>query len=376
MARFGVALLAAMLLAGAAQAQVSVVAQQAYSPEGAQQFVLKSQKLGRDFVVVVTPPASPLVPGMKGPGPNQKLAAVYALDGGYGVVGPLAQMLAMSGVTAPAYVVSVSYPPGAGQRNTDLLYRPVTEGAATYGGGGAAFRAFLTDELKPFLEGRFPLDPARAVLLGHSFGGLFAANVLAEAPESFAGYVIASASVWRDPGLPQRLAAAAPQAKGRRVFVAAGGREDARMQAAAREVAQALNTTGSGVKVELQLFEDGNHLSYYPKLAQAGLAWTLPSNAAGRVPTSIAIQAMDQVVGVYLMPDGRNATITRRNAALIAQLTGLPGETELLAETSRRFFIPGGFDVTMTFEGPDGQPATGLVLNMGGAEARATRTSP
>src|SRR5690348_14144691 len=107
-----------MLVGQDACAQVTVVSQAAYSPAGVQQFVLSSRKLGRDFVVVVTPPGAPIVPGMKPPTNNQKLAVIYALDGGYGVVGPIAQMLSASGVAAPTYVVSISYPPSASQRNT------------------------------------------------------------------------------------------------------------------------------------------------------------------------------------------------------------------------------------------------------------------
>lgn len=373
MKAFGWLALAACLWASGAASQVTVVSQAPYSPAGAQQFVLQSQKLGRSFLVVITPPTSPLVPGMKAPGANEKLPTVYALDGGYGVAGPLAQMLSLSGVTTPAYVVSISYPPGAGRRDTDLLFRPVTEGGRTYGGGGAAFLAFLTDELQPFLEARFPLDPQRAVLFGHSFGGLFAANVLAEAPEAFSGYVIASASVWRDPGLPQRLAAKAPTAGPRRVLVAAGDREEPRMLAGTRQIAEALNAKGSNLSVESRVFEGGNHLSYYPNLTQAGLAWTLPSNPARRTPTAVSAEALEMVVGSYALLDGRRSTVSRRNGALVLQLSDSAAEVVLLAETPRRFFAAGEREVLVTFDGPEGKAAKVMTLKTDGATTRARR---
>jgi pimeloyl-ACP methyl ester carboxylesterase len=376
MRRFGVAVLAAMALASSAEAQITVVSEQPYAVEGAQRFVLTSRTLGRDFIVVVTPPAVPIVPGMPGPRLDQRLPAVYALDGGYGVAGPLAQVMTMSGVTAPAYGVSIDYPPGAGQRSTDFLFAPVTEGGSTYGGGGPAFLTFLTDELLPFLEARYPIDPERAVLFGHSFGGLFAANVLAEAPDSFSGYIIASASTWRDPSLTERLAGAAPRAGARRVFVGVGEREDERMRAAAQEIADALGAAGSTVKVESHVFEGENHVSYYPKLTQAGLAWTIPSNAGGRTPTGIGSEAMDRVAGVYLLPDGRHATIKRSGGGLAAELPGAPGDTALLAETSTRFFPPGGDDILLEFEGPSSGPANVLVLTTGGGVIRAVRAVP
>lgn len=371
----------ALVVTGPAMARpaagLELVSEQPFAPADVRQFVVRSQSLGHEVLVVVTPPATPIVPGMPPPAPGAKHPAVYALDGGYGAAAPIAQVLSLSGVMAPAYVVSISYPKGGdGHRNADLLHHPVTENGATYGGGGRAFQAFLTRELRPWLEARYPLDPDRAVLFGHSFGGLFAANVAAEAPDAFAGYVIASASTWRDPQLTQRLRAAAAAGAGRRVFLAAGGKEDARMVAATREIAEALSGPGSAFKTRLEIFEGENHLSFYPKLAQAGLAWTLPSSASGRVPTAVPIAALEPLVGVYALADGRRATITRKGPVLVAELTGMPGQAELLAESPRSFFVPGGFDVVIRFEGPAGEPAQALVVQMAGSELRAVRTAP
>src|SRR6185437_4614466 len=86
-------------------------------------------------------------------------------------------------------------------------------------GGGAAFEAFLLEDLKPFIEAHYPADPRRSVLFGHSAGGLFAANVFADRPDAFYGYVIGSASAWADPSLFARLAAAAGKAHGQHVYL-------------------------------------------------------------------------------------------------------------------------------------------------------------
>ena len=67
---------------------------------------------------------------------------------------------------------------------------------------------------------------------------------------------------------------------------------------------------------------------------------------------------------------------TRKQATLFAQLTGLPGQTALLAETPRRFFVPGGFDVLMTFEGEAGRPANAVVVRFNGSETQAVRKAP
>ena len=65
------------------------------------------------------------------------------------------------------------------------------------------------------------------MLFGHSFGGLFAANVFAERPDAFYGYIIGSASAWADPALIGRVAAAAPKAHGQHIYLSVGEKEGA-----------------------------------------------------------------------------------------------------------------------------------------------------
>ena len=180
----------------------------------------RTDRIGRDFTVTVnTPSATVFLPG-------QKLPAIYALDSGYGLAGAQGSLLSNTGAMEPAIIVSVGYLPGQALfRNTDLLHNKTTQDKATYGGGGAAFEAFLLEDLRPFIEARFPADPARAVLFGHSFGGLFAANVFADKPEAFFGYVIGSVSAWADPDLIRRVAEAAPKAHGQRIFLSVGEKE-------------------------------------------------------------------------------------------------------------------------------------------------------
>jgi predicted alpha/beta superfamily hydrolase len=384
--------LAGVLAASAAFAQtpptLRVVSEGSFNPEGTQRLLVHSDRLGRDFLVVVSaPPTSgaQVLPDLKLPvarPADRKLPTIYALDGGYGISGPTAQMMAGAGIMSPAYVVSLSYPESQpNQRDTDLLFRPFSQDGATYGGGGAAFAAFLTQELRPFLEARYPMDPARVILFGHSFGGLFVANVLAETPEAFAGYIIASPSVWADPQIQARLALAAAKGNGRRVYVAAGEQEGiASLQKpntveGAGQIAEALSGPGATFVVEKHVFAGASEISYYPLLVPTAFAWMLPPPGA-RTAIALAPEALENLVGVYAMADGRLVTITRKQATLFAQLTGMPGQTPLLAETARRFFVPGGFDVLMTFEGEPGRSATAIAVRFNGAETRAVRKAP
>jgi predicted alpha/beta superfamily hydrolase len=267
------------IIAGAAMAQpapgLKLVWDGPYTPGGERRLVVHSATLDRDFVVNIAIPGAALVQ------PGQKLPAIYALDGGYGVAGPIGQMMGWSKTMAPAYVISIGYPEGQpNQRELDDLYATTQRGGQTVGGGGAAFAAFLTQELRPYLEQRYPLDPAAAILFGHSYGGLFTANVLAASPSAFAGYVIASPSVQADPALLQKLAASPPSGSaGQRVYVTAGGAEDPGMIAGANRIAALLAGPSAKFKVGSRVFPGQGHMAYYPDLVSAAFAWMLPPPA-------------------------------------------------------------------------------------------------
>jgi hypothetical protein len=64
-------------------------------------------------------------------------------------------------------------------------------------GGADKFLAFIADELLPTIDRNYRTRPYR-VLIGHSFGGLFAVYALLNRPEVFQGYIITSPSLWWD----------------------------------------------------------------------------------------------------------------------------------------------------------------------------------
>ena len=363
------------MIAAAAYAQpaaLRIVSEGPDAPAGAHRFVVRSDRVGRDFVVVVSAPSGPFVQ------PGRKVAAIFALDGGYGVAGPIGQLMTWSGTMSPAYVVSVGYPDGqAAGRDTDLLFRPTVRDGVTIGGGGAAFEAFLTADLRPFLEARYPLDPTKAVLFGHSYGGLFAANVLAQTPSVFAGYIIASPSVVADPQALAGLAQAASKGEGQRVYVAVGEREDVGMVDGVKRVAAILAAPGSTFTVESHVFAGESHIGYYPQLVPAAFAWILPPPAppaATHRAIDLAPAALERLAGVYAVGDGRTITITVRQGKLYALMTGSP-EGEFRPETPLKFFtdaVP-GFDITLAFEAAAAGPPGAVVVSINGAETRAVR---
>ncbi len=82
-------------------------------------------------------------------------------------------------------------------------YTPTTKGAidappkAIYG-GAKHYMEYIKSEIIPFVEKKYRSDPARRVYAGHSYGGLFGANVMLNDPSLFSGYILGSPSLWYD----------------------------------------------------------------------------------------------------------------------------------------------------------------------------------
>ena len=68
------------------------------------------------------------------------------------------------------------------------------------GGGAAQFMSFVKDELIPRIESDYAADTAREsrIILGHSFGGLFAAYAFTNDNAVFGNYLMLSPSIWYD----------------------------------------------------------------------------------------------------------------------------------------------------------------------------------
>ena len=320
-------------------------------PPGYTRLVIHSDRIGRDFAVTVnTPGAVVFLPG-------QKLPVIYALDSGYGLAGAQGSLLSNTAAMEPAIVVSVGYLPGqTGFRNTDLLHNKLTQDKVTIGGGGAAFEAFLLEDLKPFIEAKYPADPARSVLFGHSFGGLFAANVFADQPDAFYGYIIGSASAWADPALIARVAAAAPRAHGRRVYLSVGEKEGAGKPGGATMMTDGYNGLlkalkgQPGVILKSQLYKGETHLSYYPRLVTDGFPHVLPpAMPLGAFQARLPDAVMAKYIGDYRLPDGRTFSISADKDGFVnGRVSGLP-PINLQQNGPDRFYAAAA-DANITFD--------------------------
>lgn len=180
----------------------------------------------------------------------------------------------------------------------DIDARPTSAKPVEYG-RAEAYRRHIRDEVFPFLEGRYRIDPARRIYAGHSYGGLFGTHVLLTEPTMFARYILMSPSLWYD----RRLMIARERGFAMRnrdlpaeVFFIIGGDEtvpdpDTEPFAASRhamvedmdEMVRMLRSrTYPSLKVESLVIPDEDHASVYVPAIRRGLHWALPGS--GRTP--------------------------------------------------------------------------------------------
>ncbi len=207
----------------------------------------KSRHVDQEFRICIA--KSPMLP------PGMKLPVIYGLDGnwlsGLTIDAVMSMMLARD--LPPAIVVTIGYPlelgrAGQSLRSRDLtptrragmeklLSAPAGPGAQPVQTGGAAnFVKFIGEELKPLIERDYGGDPGDATVTGSSFGGLFGAYALLNAPGVFKRYNLASPSIWWDNQLlvkQEQAFAAAHREFDAKVFICAGGLETKEKQAEA-----------------------------------------------------------------------------------------------------------------------------------------------
>jgi hypothetical protein len=110
---------------------------------------------------------------------NDRLPVIYVLDGGpdNGIFIPMAHIA--EGLGVRAIVVGIG---GFSRRDTDYRYP-----------GLNPYYAFLTTELLPRIESIYRIAPEQRTLVGHSFGGYFAAAAMLldrQAGRTFSNFIV------------------------------------------------------------------------------------------------------------------------------------------------------------------------------------------
>ena len=219
----------------------------------------------------------------------------------------------------------------------DGNYAPYLEAS----GGGEKFLRFLQEELFAHIESRYRTLPYR-VLVGHSFGGLFSAYALVEAPSAFDAHILIDPSLWWD----ERLLVRRVEEIGNRelrgaVYLSLANNPDVGlgdpevMKQAGRDFVAALQSVSSSTfRSELGYFEGEDHgsvplLSLYHGLLFAFDGYKLPTELLIQNPSAVSAH-FDEIsnrLGVRLVPPGR--AINDLGYALLYQLEDVDKAIEL-----------------------------------------------
>jgi len=157
------------------------------APQSVQQFTIQSTVNFGSYLIKVALPED-----YNG---NKKYSTVYLLDGedNFNFVASQCKKLSDKYAKENVLVVSIGY-----GHNRTLDYTPTN--AAEGQGGAPAFMEFISKELIPRIESDFSVDTNRSsrVIIGHSFGGLFAAYAWTKHHSVFGNYLMLSPSLWYD----------------------------------------------------------------------------------------------------------------------------------------------------------------------------------
>ncbi len=180
----------------------SLAANKIDTKNNTKQVVLRSNITQQSYTLSIYTPTHPA--------PKEGLPILYLLDGH--LIFPLAQKIADNLIKEnqikPIIIVGIDYteqsqwinlraqdytPP----HNTTITNDPFIKGEAN-GGGAPLFLSFINNELKPFIEQNFHVNPKKQAIFGHSYGGLFTLYTRFTQPDSFQYYYAASPSIWWD----------------------------------------------------------------------------------------------------------------------------------------------------------------------------------
>jgi predicted alpha/beta superfamily hydrolase len=214
---------------------------------------------------------------------------VYLLDADYSfaIAKNIADHLAERNNLAELILVGIAYDgPEEYRLNSTRDYTPTRSRIGGYGpeyqkysGGGEKFKAFIRDELVPFIDANYRTTPERT-LVGHSYGGLFGSWVAFTTPELFSNYILISPSLRYDNWLMFRLEEKfAVTRKDKelpiKLFLSAGSRETNAQQNVVEDLEkfydQVTARDYSRLAIQMMVFDDETHNSIFPAALTRGL---------------------------------------------------------------------------------------------------------
>jgi uncharacterized protein len=230
---------------------------------------------------------------------GKKFPTVFLLDPEYsfGIVLNIVEPLSDRGDLPEAIVVGIGYPEGIEgdgwlkryrtERTRDYTptYSPkgYPDGVQDASGGGTQFLEFVEHEIFPFVDQHFPTDPSQRIIVGHSYGGLWAGYATLTRPRLFSGAILVSPSLWYDDHFLfryEKTRRAEVKNLPLHLFLAAGSREvgssSSEIASDIKKFARTFETSGyTSASVHSVVFEGETHDSVFPAAVSRGLLTVL-----------------------------------------------------------------------------------------------------
>ncbi len=249
--------------------------------DGTEVHELISKVNGRAYQIVVAPPAKPE--------PGKRVATVYVLDGywDFPLVHGMRGSLLYDEAIPDVMVVGIGYagpsPDVSALRASD--YTPTAHASRADSGHAPEFLRFIETELFPFVEAHYPSDPARRVLAGASYGGLFTLYTLFDKPELFYGYVSMTPAInWDDGFIMKRareFARVEREPFAQRLWISFGDAEEPEKVTRGRQFMRELEAYKlQGLALRTRLIEGERHAAMKNESYNRGLRFVLAPLAA------------------------------------------------------------------------------------------------
>ncbi len=212
---------------------------------------------------------------------TDSLPVVYLLDAEYsfGAVAYAIRRLVKDSLISPVLLVGVAYeaPYDEYYRRRERDFTPTAADLDDFPSAGEAgsFALFLRQELVPFINGTYRVDPNDRTLVGLSFSGLFSTYLLFTESELFSRYVIVSPSLWWDHGIVFRYESdyrSGNEVLAARVYLAAGEQDGRNILSDLRRMQAVLAARRyQGLEYRVKLFPEETHRTVFPLAVSHGL---------------------------------------------------------------------------------------------------------
>lgn len=236
--------------------------------KGSEIRTLKSDETGRSYDLYIRRPNGP---------DGSKYPVLFVLDGqwDFKLLDSVWGGLYYDKFVPDMIIVGITY--SGKNPNYDELramdYTP-TQNAAVKGSGDAPrFLAFIKNRVMPLVELNYGGDPARRILMGSSYGGLFTLYTMLTEPDLFYGYVAASPAVSYDNNFTfalEKKYAEIHKSLPVRAFVSVGDQEEL-TQPVKDWIQVIIGRNYTGLKIESRVIDGERHAGNKPEAFNRGL---------------------------------------------------------------------------------------------------------